>query len=81
MDTHPPTECDSCGFETNNLHVVEPQKGSQEKTRKHLCTLCWSTPTSTAMLFGNVRPDLSHETLRTICFVGNSIIAAIEASK
>lgn len=76
-----PEECECCQFVTTELKPYDAHRNfpKQMDEKKWLCLLCAST------LAGN-----AHEypeqyagevvTLKTICFVGNTILAAIKAA-
>lgn len=74
-------QCDSCQFETTALHRYVGARGFAEKQdAAWLCTLCWSTMTGTAHAY----PEQYRESgvvLKTICYVGNTILAAIKEKK
>jgi hypothetical protein len=71
-----PPECDSC-------HFVGPVKGYEtfapgpmKGQTKHLCALCASTLAGNALEYPDQYPH--RDVLRTICYVGNVLLAAIQ---
>lgn len=77
-----PEACHCCGFETDKLTLyanVETTLAGSGKTRRDdfwYCELCANTSSSMFSRHPNVTPS-SSEVMRTICYVGNAIIAAI----
>lgn len=72
--------CDSCDFETTELKQYEQHDVRMKMVKVWLCELCASTPAGNALEY----PDQFRgqaETLKTICFVGNTLLAAIEGSR
>lgn len=75
-----PEGCFSCGFETVNLteyprrRAIDYAEGCETKW---LCELCASTDAGTAVDYPTQFVDIA--SLRTICYVGNVILAAIRA--
>lgn len=70
-----PPECDSCHFETKRLKRYARAPLAVEKGDKWLCVLCASTLAGNALDYPSNYPDPA--ALRTICYVGNVILAAI----
>lgn len=66
-----PRECDFCGYPADFLTY-------HEHYRENLCDLCASTATNT---YSGKNPrrhsDETIQIMKTICYVGNSIISAI----
>lgn len=82
MSEKEPTPCESCGYETPHLknYPIGPpaRPGSLPRDEpRWLCDLCARTMTSVAMQHPNqYRGEV--EGMRTICYVGNAILAAID---
>lgn len=79
-----PAECDCCQFKTEQLVAYGTTRGSPKQPcpDKWLCDLCASTMTGTAHEYPEQYAEgNAYEVMRTICFVGNTVLAAIAASK
>lgn len=73
-------ECDCCQFTTTELTEFPMGLGSRTPNEPMwLCELCANTPASNAYQYPGRYDD--HEVLKTLCYVGNAIIAAVKASK
>lgn len=71
-------ECDCCHFPTADLTLYE-SSGIDRHLRipnRWLCALCAATPAGTADVFP-AQYQGQREILRTICYVGNSILAEL----
>lgn len=71
-----PEECCSCGFKTEELEEYGPTAFQKPARTKWMCLLCASTMAGNAYDY----PDQYRENadvLKTICFVGNTILRAI----
>lgn len=79
-----PEECDCCGFTTTALrafNALDTSIGGGGETVKEnfwYCELCSSTLTSSFSRFPGRQPG-NMEVMKTVCLVGNKILAAIEA--
>lgn len=77
------SECDFCGYEGIETKPYDMRRGANATTenpeQKHLCDLCAATPAGSAYKYPEQFPDT--DTLKTVCFVGNEILKAIEAAK
>lgn len=86
MSTDKPEQCFCCGFETDKLTLyanIETTLAGGGKTRRDdfwYCDLCAQTAASNLSRYPAVTPSAS-EVLRTICYVGNAILAAIAADQ
>lgn len=73
-------ECWSCGWETLDLEAYptapRPYDISEENKGKWLCDLCASTLTGSALDYPT---HYDAPTLRTICYVGNAILATLRS--
>jgi ribosomal protein L37AE/L43A len=71
------TNCHSCGFKTMSLRAYRASELGSRKHNTHmwLCLLCASTLTGNAYEY----PDQydNADVLKTICFVGNTILEEI----
>jgi hypothetical protein len=77
-----PDECDACHFETKALTYYgreRPLRGERE--HKWLCDLCASTNSGNTLEYPEQWPDRSADVLRTVCYVGNVILAAVRDRK
>lgn len=73
-------ECDCCGFPGVSLEEYGCGPGSIDPTRKkRLCALCASTPAAAGLEYRH-RQGESHEVMKTICYVGNAILAELRRS-
>lgn len=74
-------ECSSCGFETEALQSYPNHRTqyddayTDESRRKWICALCASTAAGSALDYPTHYPEGT--TLKTICYVGNVILAAL----
>ena len=86
MSNEKPEQCYCCGFETDKLTLyanMETTLAGSGATRRDdfwYCDLCAGSAASNFSRYPTVAPSAS-EVLRTICYVGNAIIAAITADK
>ena len=78
MSTENPGECDGCHFGTQAL-TAYPRRFPDNGEQKWLCRLCESTPCGAAVTFPKQYPEAN--VLRTICYVGNVILAALEQTE
>lgn len=78
-----PDACESCDFVTAEIAKYSMMRffPAQPNRVKWLCELCASTMAGSAFEYPEQYPDKSGEILRAICYVGNSIIAEIRATK
>lgn len=76
-------KCDCCGYETTALEFYDPPGFVGQNSKilwpkgKWLCWLCAATPASTHADYMMLYDGEHVDTLRTICYVGNVILAAI----
>lgn len=76
----PQTECDSCRYDGAPLKSCVHRLPRGDKQVVQVCELCYATMTSTALQYPSQFGE-SAEVMRTICFVGNTILAAIKEIK
>lgn len=75
-----PEFCLSCGFGTTHLTGYPRRRNinyAEGCETKWLCDLCASTDAGTAVDYPTQYPDIA--SLRTVCYVGNVILAAIRS--
>lgn len=77
-------ECDSCGYHKVELTFYpwdnNPWDNEQRGTPgKRICQLCADTMTGRSLQYPNQFPHA--DVMKTICHVGNAILAAIEKRK
>ena len=72
-----PEECECCGFETTELKAYDaPPLSDRSGEKDWFCILCAGTMASNSVQY----PRSYEETgvvMRTVCYVGNAIIAEI----
>lgn len=68
-------ECDACGFVTTVKPYDREGIGHHGQT-KQLCALCAGTMTGVAIDHPHMANDLC--LLKTICYVGNAILSAVQ---
>jgi hypothetical protein len=66
--------CAFCGFEQVEGKSYDGRYGS----KRYLCLLCASTPAGNAHDYPENYPG--HATMAVVCYVGNTILKAIEAN-
>jgi hypothetical protein len=82
VDRNKPEECDSCHFQTDDLKMYHDRIAGlrhPEKADGWLCELCASTLAGNAWRWPEQYGD-SGNTMRTVCYVGNVVLAAIRAA-
>jgi hypothetical protein len=72
-----PVECESCGYAApvRTFQHHEPGGDFAKMVDVELCALCASTSAGNALEYPGQYPELN--ALRTICFVGNAILEAL----
>jgi hypothetical protein len=74
--------CDCCGFETSKTQFYKwndfTNKRGADNTGRWLCGLCAGTMTSTYDEYPRQHTDQEPTALKTICYVGNAILRALE---
>lgn len=76
-ETEKSEECDSCGYKTEGLKFYASQRIDRpNQPGKWLCVLCASTVAGNALDYPEFYPD--HNSLKTICYVGNVILARLD---
>lgn len=86
-DAENPQECVACQFETTDVSDYGyAREGDhtrhhlpKERAHKWLCLLCAATPSGNAVEYPEQYPYVS--TMRTICYVGNVILAALDRER
>jgi hypothetical protein len=77
--------CDCCGFETTKIDFYKwndfTNKRLPENKGRWLCDLCAGTMTSTYDEYPRQHTDQELTALKTICYVGNAILRALEKRK
>ncbi len=75
--------CDCCGFGPDVELENYPRRGSmaQDGSSKELCCLCAATHAGSAIDFPQQYAPNVIDTLKTICYVGNVILAEIRKGK
>lgn len=77
-----PKECECCRFETGELKLYSGLWGSLDGGRTPIsawyCDLCASTQASTADRYTALYSSDYREILKTICYIGNAVIAAVK---
>ena len=74
--------CDYCGYAGTNVRWVRypaSTRGDNENNGRILCDLCCGTAIGTYDEYALTKNKDTVDILRTICYVGNAIIAAIKA--
>lgn len=76
--TEKPEQCESCQFETDAIKAYRTTRNFPRGPcpDKWLCDLCASTIAGNAHEYPEQFPG-THDVVRTICFVGNAILAEI----
>ncbi len=86
MNDHIPEECECCGTPAGPAIVLKSYEAHAEglpamKTEKvWYCELCAGTLTSNFSRYPSQQPS-GFEIMRTVCYVGNAIIAALQEKK
>lgn len=78
MSTEKSEECDCCGYQTEALTMYV--QGYNPVVESWLCDLCAGTPAGQTIPYPR-QYEGEASMLRTICYVGNAIIAAIKDMK
>jgi hypothetical protein len=83
MENEKSEECDSCGFRTEALIAYPVRRNfPKESAPKWLCDLCASTMAGNAHEYPEqFREGRAGDVMKTICFVGNTILAAIASAR
>lgn len=79
--TEKPEVCDSCGYPAKKLTptVLESWKNPRCGQKVPMCDLCRKTKTGLCDDYNDQCTADTRELLRTICHVGNAILAAIRS--
>lgn len=81
MENEKPGCCDSCEFETSELIAYPVRRNfPKESEPKWLCDLCASTAAGSAHEYPEQYGE-SAQVLKTICYVGNAVLAAIASAR
>lgn len=73
--------CGACSFKTRKLNKFEaPPCTSNGYKTFYFCDLCFCTMASNSAIYPDQYKE-SGETMRTVCHVGNAIIAAIKSKR
>jgi len=84
MSEEKPDECECCGFKTEAITAYRTNRNFPKGPcpDKWLCNLCASTMAGTAHEYPEQYFEgRAGEVLKTICFVGNTILAAIASAR
>lgn len=75
-----PEECECCRFETMDLKEYDSARNFPQKPdeTKWLCQLCANTMTGAFADYPQQHDRDALEVMKTICHVGNAILAAIK---
>ena len=78
-----PEECECCEFKTAELKAYRSDKNfpQERDEKKWLCDLCASTMTGAFHDYPEQHDRDSLYVMKTVCYVGNAIIAAIKTTK
>lgn len=72
-----PTVCDCCSFETTKLTAYDHEGALKRGAQKWLCDLCAETEAG-RMLDYPSQFEGQAATIRTVCYVGNVILATLK---